>query len=135
MPDTQAIAKIIEGLVQDERNAQIFYGHLSKIAPAGHIATALSDIANDNISHTHKFTQLLTKQFGNNFTPAEAEINTGLELKDALALALGEENKTLRVLAGLLEDVANTESEKVIQRVINKKIVNYHQLERLYTLS
>jgi len=135
-PETGFISKTIEGLIQDERNAQVFYSHLAKTMTGSQIAAAtLADIADDNIKHTQKFSQILTSHFGGNFTPAEAEINTKLEFKDALALALEEENNTLRTLIELSEGVANTEPEKIIQRIINKKIANYNRLERLLALS
>jgi len=134
-PDSLSIVKVIEGLVQDERNAHVFYSHLAKTAQGNASEPALTEIANDSSQHAAKFTQILARQFGSNFTPVEAEINTGLELTNALALALEEENKSLRILAELLEGVANTESEKIIQRIINKKVVNYNQLERLYAHS
>jgi len=132
-PDSQSIAKIIESLVQDERNAHIFYSNLAKIAQGQPMEPALTDIATDSSMYSIKFSQMLSKQFGNNFEPAEKEINTGLGFKESLALALEEEHKSLRALTELLEKVANPETEKAIQRVINKKIVNYSQLERLYT--
>ncbi|MCL2378232.1 MAG: hypothetical protein FWC77_03805 [Defluviitaleaceae bacterium] len=131
-PPPQSIINIIEELIQDERNANIFYSHLSKSAAEKSIAAALADIANDNTKHTHSFTRILANQFNSKFVPAEAEINTALELKDALALALEEENKTLRALAELSEGIANAESEKIIQRIINKKIMNYNQLGRIF---
>jgi len=130
--DTQSLSKTIQGLIQDERNAHIFYSSLAKIAPASNVESALADIANDSRLHTTRYSEVLLKQFGHGFEPVETEINTGLEFKDALALALEEENKSLRALTRLLENVANAESEIVIQRVINKKIVNYNQLEMLF---
>jgi len=126
------IVKIIEGLIQDERNAHVFYSSLAMSVTIGSISSALTDIAKDCQHHTQQLTQLLANHYGGSFTPEEAAINTGMELQSALALALVEENKSLRVLAEL--SVSNTESEKVIQRIINKKIVNYNQLIRLTTI-
>ena len=134
-PESQHIVKMMEGLIQDERNAHIFYSNLAKIAPERSMELSLSDIASDSSMHISNFSHTLLKQFGHGFAPVEVEINTGLGLKDALALALTEENKSLRKLTEVLEKVANTESEKVIQRAINKKIVNYNQLERLFSVA
>ncbi|MCL2405367.1 MAG: hypothetical protein FWC92_07460 [Defluviitaleaceae bacterium] len=134
-PEMEPIIKIIKELIQDERNAHIFYSHLAKSAMGQPIEPALTNIASDSVKHTQKFTHILTSQFNSSFEPAEAEINTGLEIKDALTLALQEENASLRTLAELHESVANTESERVIQRIINKKIANYNQLERLFALT
>jgi len=125
--------KTIEGLIQDERNAQVFYSHIAKGVSVQTIGATLVEIAADSASHCQQFTKILERQFKSSFTPVEAEINTGLELHEALTLALTEENRSLRVLAELLENVRDAESEKIIQRVINKKIVNYNQLSRLFT--
>jgi len=133
-PKTQQLTNIMEELIQDERNAHVFYSHLSKTATLKPMAEALSNIASDNTKHTQKFTHILTTQFNHNFEPAQAEINTGLEPKEALTLALEEENRSLRVLAELLEGITNAESQKTIQHVLNKKIVNYNQLERLLAM-
>ena len=124
---------IIEELIQDKRNAQIFYTHLAKAASEPVIESVLSDIANDCADHGRQFTQILANQFGRNFTPIEAEINTGLRFADAISLALMEENRSLRILTGLLEGIDNAGSEKIIQRIINKKIVNYNQLTMFYS--
>jgi len=131
--DSKPTAKIIEGLIQYERNAHVFYSSLAKVAEGQTTEPVLTTIANDSNMYTSHFSHMLLRQFGSNFAPAETEINTGLGLKESLALALEEENKSMRILTELLENVANTESEKLIQRVINRKIVNYNQLERLHS--
>jgi len=128
-PDQQSIIDAIEGLIQDERNANIFYSHLAISTNSETIAFALNNIAKDSNRHIQKLTEAIIAQFGRGFTPMEAEINTGLEMQSALALALGEANKTLRNLAELLDRVNNSELEKILQRMINKKIVNYNQLQ------
>ncbi|MCL2527451.1 MAG: hypothetical protein FWE42_03450 [Defluviitaleaceae bacterium] len=126
------LVKTIEGLIQDERNAHVFYSSLAASVTIVSISSALTDIARDCQHHTQQLTQLLANHYGSSFVPEEAAINTGMELQRALTLALVEENKSLRVLTEL--SVNNTESEKVIQRIINKKIVNYNQLIRLTTI-
>jgi len=128
--EQQSIISIVEGLVQDERNAQIFYSHFALSTENRVIATALDEIANDCHRHTQQLTGMLTNQFGVGFVPIEAEINTVVDLQGALTLALMEENKTLRALAELLDTINNSDAEKIIQRIINKKIVNYNQLIR-----
>jgi len=82
--DNQPIIEIIQGLIQDERNAQIFYSSLTDTRTG----TALLDIANDCKRHSRELTEALAKHFGNNFAPVETEIQKGLELKTALTLAL-----------------------------------------------
>jgi len=129
----QEAISTIEGLIQDERNAQVFYSHLAKSVDIKIIETALTDIANDSSMHTRQLTKILANQYKTGFVPMEAEINTSLATHDALALALSEENRNLRILVNLLEGTENPESEKTLQLVINKKIVNYNQLVRLHS--
>jgi len=126
--DQDKIIKILHDLIQDERNAHVFYFHLATTVTVQHMVSGFNDIASDCLSHIRQLSHVLSSQFGSNFTPVETEINTGLELQNALALALVEENRLLRILAELLDTVSSTESEKIIQRVINKKIVNYNHL-------
>jgi len=131
-PVQHDIIKIIEGLIQDERNAHIFYSHLAAAALSQNVASALEQIAKDCKLHVQHLSEMLVVQFGRGFAPQEAEINTGLEMKSAVLLALEEENKVSRTLAGLLDMVNNVEMEKIIQRIINRKVVNYNQLSRFY---
>lgn len=120
--------EIIKNLIQDERNAHIFYNHMALESKNQEMSSMLSLIANDCKHHTQIMGELLTVHFITSFTPQEAAINTNLELDSALMLALSEENKALRVLAELHETVNNIEAEKIIQRIINKKMLNYNQL-------
>jgi len=129
----QNIISVIENLIQDERNAHIFYGHLAADATSQVAASALGHIAKDCKRHAEQLSEVLIAKFGQGFTPIEAEINIGLELQSALELALEEENKALRTLAELLDAANNAEIEKITQRIINKKIMNYNQLVRFYT--
>jgi len=129
----QEAISTIEGLIQDERNAQVFYSHLAKSTEIKIVEAALTDIANDSSTHTRQLTKILANQYKTGFVPVEAEINTNLTIHDALALALSEENRSLRVLLNLLEGTEDPVSEKTLQLVINKKIVNYNQLVRLHS--
>ena len=119
--EQEQTVKTIQRLIQDERNAHVFYSHLEGFA----------DIAKSCLTHMKQLKEMLASQYGNEFAPAETEINTQLEFGDAVALALVEEEKSLRVLTELLDEVKNAECERVIQRVINRKIVNYNQLARM----
>jgi len=128
--NNQQSIEIIQGLIQDERNAYIFYSHLARESQSQGTAEALVQIAKDSQRHTEVLSESLIVHFKDNFTPEEAEINTGLELNTALELALTEEGKTLRVLTELLGTINVPEIEKRIQRIINNKIINYSQLVR-----
>jgi len=128
--DKEKIIKILEGIIQDERNAHVFYSHFADVAKTEQHGPALADIAKDCMSNTAQFSAVLSTNFGSNFTPTDAEINTALELKNAISLALLEESKSLRMLSDLLEIINQPEAERVIQRIVNKKMVNLNLLTR-----
>lgn len=125
------IGTILERMAQDERNALLFYSHIAPSAPRKDMADALTDIANDCEQRMHIYSSLLARHFKRNFTPEKAEINTRLNFDEGIALALSEENKSLRSLAELLEDLNDSEVAKIIQGVINKKVVNHNMLSLL----
>ena len=121
------IADIVEGLAQDERNAQIFYSHVSQNAPTDTTKKSLASLAKDCESRLSQYTSLLSDIFGRNFIPEEKDINIHLEFPEAVSLAISEENNALITLGDLLDQVADTEAERPVQRVINKKVIA-HQI-------
>jgi len=127
----QEVHDMLISLIQDEHNAHVFYGHFSENISKHDLKSALSDISNDSKWNAKMLSNILTTQMKSNFQPVDAAINTGLELNDALELALREENNSLRALAKLMDIANDIECEKVIQRVINKKFVNTNLLLRL----
>jgi len=129
--EMQKSIEIIQSLIQDERNAHIFYSHLATSANIEWTTKALEQIAEDCNRNTRQLSELLSAHMNSSFTPEEAEINTGLELETALNLALSEESKTLRTLIELADNINIREAEKIIQVMINFKIANYNQLLRL----
>ncbi|MCL2240120.1 MAG: hypothetical protein FWC07_09250, partial [Defluviitaleaceae bacterium] len=123
--------KMLEGLLQDARNAHVFYAHVATVAPhtgASEFFIAFSQQCNTQIECYHG---MLEKYFNHSFTPSETEINTNLPYENALALALVEENKGINKLADLLCGFAHPEAERALQRVINKKMAGYNQLQLL----
>jgi len=127
----QKIIDTIQNLIQDERNANIFYSHHAATVEITWIREAIEQIANDSKRHALLLSEILKNHMGNSFTPQEAEINTGLELKTALDLALSEEGKTLRTMIELMDSISIREAEKNIQGMINAKIMNFSHLVRL----
>ncbi|MCL1883831.1 MAG: hypothetical protein FWF81_08795 [Defluviitaleaceae bacterium] len=111
--------EIIKRLAQDERNSHVFYNHFA------HNAT-FAILAKDSKARLEQYTALLAMQ-GKPFIPLETTINTEIEISEAIKLALSEENKGLIALGNLLDLSADTPSEKVIGRILNKKIIG-HQL-------
>jgi len=128
--DKEKIIKLLEGIIQDERNANVFYSHFAEIAKSEQHGPALADIAKDCMHNTAQLTAVLSKNFGGSFTPLDTEINTALELQSAIDLALVEENKSLRILSDLQEIINHADAERIIQRIVNKKMVNLNFLTR-----
>jgi len=122
-----AIPRILEGLAQDERNAQIFYNGLSENTENDAAKELLTSLSIDCHARLNHYKSILTNHCSRIFTPLETEINTALDLSDALTLAITEENKALITLSSLLDQVASSPAENAIQRIINKKLVG-HQL-------
>jgi len=125
------IAKTIEGLSQNSRNAQIFYGHMAKIAPDDAAERVFNALSMECKAQIEQYNAVLAKYFNRAFTPNESEINTLLPYDKALSLALTEENKAIGVLSGLLYDFTDAEAERMLQRIINKKITGYHRIQML----
>jgi len=119
MPASPSLSKItttLESLAQDEHNAKIFYTNLS-----------LSNLANACEVRLNQYVQILKSHFDRDFTPQDKELHTNIPFAEAITLAITEENKALVTLGGLLDQVEGTIVERLIERVINKKLIG-HQL-------
>ena len=120
------IPKILESLAQDERNAQVFYGKVSESA-GDDIKEMLSSLSRDCGARLNQYLSILSTHCNRRFVPLETAINTNIEVNQALALAIAEENKSLATLNRLLDQVSDTSAEMAVQRIVNKKMVG-HQL-------
>jgi hypothetical protein len=128
IPIPIASVKIIEGLLQDGQNAHKFYTHVAMLAPDEDIAKIFNHLIKEGEAQREQYNALLLRFFNHHFQPVDKEINLKLSYNKALAFALVEENKTLNTLANLVAVIHNPEAEKVLQYIINKKIVGYNQL-------
>jgi len=122
------IAKTIQQLAQNERNAKIFYSGISKNAPTETIKKSLTKLAEDCEVRLQKHTQILKSDFDVNFTAEETVINTTLQFADAISLAITEENKSLTMLSSLLDKVEGTPLERQLERIISRKVVTHQML-------
>ncbi|MCL2576801.1 MAG: ferritin-like domain-containing protein [Defluviitaleaceae bacterium] len=120
-------AETLKRLAQDERNAFILYTHFAENEQEEKIKEPFAILAKDSKSRLELYTTLLEQDFKENFIPQEAEINTEIEISDAITLALSAENKGLIALGNLLDLTADTSAEKSLGRVLNRKIIG-HQL-------
>lgn len=127
LPATHEIAKTIESLAQDERNAFVFYSNLARHAENKETAETLTALSADCAARLKQYLAILTKHFSNSFKPLETEIDIKLDFDKAVSLALSEENKALINLGHLQDKIADTPIETPLQRVVNKKIIA-HQL-------
>ena len=108
---------ILEGLAQNERNAFVFYTHFAAQKESFAI------LAKDSKNRLEQYSALLSECFEKKFAPQETTINTELNLHDAISLAIFEESKGLVTLGNLSELATDADVEKIILRVINKKII------------
>jgi len=114
-------------LAQDERNAHIFYTHFSTHSQDINAKGVLATLAKDSQTRLEQYTTLLSQHFDCEFTPNDTNINTSIPLADAITLALTEESKALITLGNLLE-AADYSIEKILERVISRKIVGQQLL-------
>jgi len=126
-PIPPEIAKTLENLTQNERNAQIFYTGISHASPTDEIKNALFLLAEGSETRISQYTQILQTHFSNQFAPQTKDINTNLPFFDAISLAISEENKALATLSNLLDQTEGTSIERQLERIISKKIVA-HQI-------
>ena len=127
------VAKSIENLTQNERNAQVFYTGISHISQTEEIKKSLLLLAEGSKSRTSQYLNILHAHFDSKFTPQEKEINTNLSFEDAISLAITEENKALSTLCSLLDQVEGTSLERQIERIISKKVVAHQLLLTIHT--
>ncbi len=123
---------LIEGLMQDERNAKIFYTHLAETATRPDIKNAMNGAAEDCAVRLKDYGEICKKLRRRAFTPKETEINTRIDFQDGVALALTEENKAIRALTEWLDSRPDADISRLLQNIINKKITNYNLLSFIY---
>ena len=127
------IAKTIENLTQNEHNAQIFYTGISNTAPTEEIKKSLAMLAEGSQTRVSQYVQFLHANFNSQFSPQNKEININLPFRDAISLAISEENKALSTLCSLLDQAEGTSLERQIERIISKKVVAHQILLTIYT--
>jgi rubrerythrin len=120
--------KIIEGLLQNRRNALIFYNHRATTDIGNEAKDIFSNLSRECKAQMEQYDSILARYFNHSFTPHESAIDTSADYKKAVALALAEENKMIHTLSNLLYILQDTEAERSFQRIINKKIAGYNQL-------
>jgi rubrerythrin len=123
--------KTIEKLLQDNLNAYVFYKYVTGIAPNGEARDILSSFTEECVNNKNQYDTLLERFYAHSFTPSERETDAGLSYAKALELAVLEENKAINTLADLINTFHDPEAERILQRIINKKIAGYNHLTML----
>jgi hypothetical protein len=121
-------ADLLERLIQDERNASVFYRFLSGVAPAGEYQETLSHIAGECAARYGRYRQLLQDTDGHDFAPEETVINPSAGYAAGVRFAVAEEHKMLRAMADLLDSGFEGEHARVVQGLFNKKLVRQQWL-------
>jgi len=122
-------AAMLERLIQDERNASIFYQYLSGIAPTGDFQEALRGIAKDCENHTTQLRQILQNLHGRAFEPKNTPINTGVGFDQGVEMAVIEERKVLEAMANLIDQLADNNSSYAMQNLLNKRMIRLNWLQ------
>jgi rubrerythrin len=130
-PFSEKTNALLVRLIQDERNSVVFYTHLAEDAPGEDIAESLKKIAEGCGQRQKTYGEMYQKLTGKEFTPKESKINTGIPFRDGVALALSEENKSVRALTDWLDSRPDSATAFTVQNIINKKIVNANLLSLL----
>jgi hypothetical protein len=127
-PFSEKTNALLERLIQDERNSVVFYTYLAEAAPFDDAAESLKSIAEGCGQRQKIYGGMYQKLTGKEFTPKESKINTGIPFREGVALALSEENKSVRALTDWLDSGPDNATASTVQNIINKKIVNANLL-------
>jgi rubrerythrin len=126
-----AHGEILERLMQDERNSVVFYGYLAGKAPREDIRDELKNIAEGCGTRLKTYGDICTRLTGKSFTPKENKINTSMTFQSGIALAVTEENKTIRALTDWLDSIPDSSTASAVQNIINKKMANLFYLSNV----
>jgi len=93
---------LLERLIQDEKNASVYYQYLSEIAPSDDLAIALKDIANNCEVRYQQYKQILQTRHGRAFEAVDKPVNTTIAFNPGIEMALLEEHKILEAMSELI---------------------------------
>ncbi|MCL2400489.1 MAG: hypothetical protein FWC91_12195 [Defluviitaleaceae bacterium] len=120
---------LLEQLIQDERNASIYYQYLSGIAPTGEIQENLQNISKECNKWSDHHHQILQKIHGRSYDPKDAPINTTIGFSPGVEVAIIEERKILEAMAGLMDLLEDTVDSYSLQKLINRRMIRLNWLQ------
>jgi hypothetical protein len=115
---------LLTRIIQDERNASVFYQHLADIAPQSDFQAILREMAMDCQSRIPQYQALLESPF----TPKDTPINTQIGFGQGIEMAVGEERRFLSDMAALLDTLSSDDAQN-LQNLLNKRMISFNGLQ------
>ncbi len=131
--NAEAQNNLLEQLMQDERNAGVFYAYLAETAPRPDFGAALQSIAKGCGARLQAYGNILSRTGGGQFVPKETDINKTIPFERGVSLAISEENKAILALTEWLDNKPDADTARLVQNIINKKITNHNVLSFIST--
>ena len=122
-------AVLLERLIQDDRNASVYYQHLSEIAPAGDFQDTLHSIARECEGRQNQYQQIMQNLHDRTFEPNQNTVNTSVDFDQGVEMAVIEERKILESMAELIEQLNDKASADVLQNLLNKRMIRLNWLQ------
>lgn len=134
----QKSAELLERLIQDERNASVYYKYLSENAPSAGYQETLTGVAKDCEERCLGYQQILQSLYARSFEPKETPVTTTVGFDRGIEIAVSEERKILESMAELLDEIEEIEeiehlkgraSARAMQNLINKRMIRLSWLQ------
>ena len=110
-PPTESIPgqALLESLIQDERNASIFYEHLSKSASSNEIISTLQEISKASNSRHSFYQRMLEEVYDGSYEVRDIIIKANIPFRQGIQIALREEAKIMLSMTKLIDQSDNKE--------------------------
>lgn len=115
-------AALLERLIQDDRNAALYYRQLSEIAPGSELEENLLATASDCENRCKQFQALLLSLHKRSHEPNESAIGAASDFHQGIRAAVVEERKILNTMAELIE-LLEEPGKHLIQSLLNKRLI------------
>lgn len=127
--ETPESAELLKRLIQDDRNASVYYQYLSEIAPTDSAKETLQSIAKDNEKRCQKYQHILQGLHNMSFEPQSTDINTTVGFNTGVQIAVSEEGKILEAMAELIDNLADKGSANIMQNLLNRRMIRLNWLQ------